>query len=413
MEGIIKAIQNQISQKDNQIKTIQENLSKLFEEREELIKSLNIIIKATGGTPVEEDQKQEQTTKGLDQVTLPTDIKVEEKPNKWYAIFSGPFRGVYVDYAIFSQHTNGKKVSHQTFQTKEEAQKALNESYKTMAQKQPAEPKAQLPSMKIPRIAQIPTTQEKEAMKKVTLEKYQSYWASLVDYKEKHTTMGFYPKMTRTGPKAIFIGEANPLLAFDYLQHGLVDSIYTDSMKIFEEFPRRMKPIIRNYFERFAKERTIFMKIKSSIPIFGKDKIIQSQAVIHLGVAKGDLPSRDDASEYEIPDDLEAHSLLEVFKASRRILADSEIKVNYASSNVLVITYNNSTISKEEMQAVADFELDFYHLEGKFAGLEESIKEQLCSFLMRYDDHKCTICKELKDKMKRSSQPPSEESADA
>ncbi|XP_010528988.1 PREDICTED: uncharacterized protein LOC104805966 [Tarenaya hassleriana] len=410
MEGIIKTIQNQISQKDNQIKMIQENLSKLFEEREELIKSLNIIIKATGGTPVE-DQKSEQE-KESDKVTLPTDIKVEEKPNKWYAIFSGPFRGIYVDYAIFSQHTKGKKVSHQAFQTKEEAQKALNESYKTMAQKQPVEPRAQLPSMKIPKIAQIPTTQEKEALKKVTLEKYQSYWASLVDYKEKHTTMGFYPKMTRTGPKAIFIGEANPLLAFDYLQHGLVDSIYTDSMRIFEEFPRKMKPIIRNYFERFAKERTIFMKIKSSIPIFGNDKIIQSQAVIHLGVAKGELPPRDDVSDYEIPDDLEAHSLLEVFKASRRILADSEIKVNYASSNVLMITYNKETISKEEMQAVADFELDFYHLEGKFAGLEESIKEQLCSFLMRYDDHKCTICKEIKDKIKRTSQPPSEKSED-
>ncbi|XP_010540308.1 PREDICTED: uncharacterized protein LOC104814124 [Tarenaya hassleriana] len=410
MEGIIKTIQNQISQKDNQIKMIQENLSKLFEEREELIKSLNIIIKATGGTPVEEDKKEQVES---DKVTLPTDIKVEEKPNKWYAIFNGPFRGVYADYAIFSQHTSGKKVSHQAFQTKEEAQKALNESYKTMAQKQPVEPRAQLPSMKIPKIAQIPTTQEKEALKKVTLEKYQSYWASLVDYKEKHTTMGFYPKMTRTGPKAIFIGEANPLLAFDYLQHGLVDSIYTDSMKIFEEFPRKMKPIIRNYFERFAKdERTIFMKIKSSIPIFGKDKIIQSQAVIHLGVAKGVLPPRDDTSDYEIPDDLEAHSLLEVFKASRRILADSEIKVNYASSNVLMITYNKEIISKEEMQAVADFELDFYHLEGKFAGLEESIKEQLCSFLMRYDDHKCTICKELKDKIKRSSQPPSEKSED-
>ncbi|XP_010543096.1 PREDICTED: uncharacterized protein LOC104816123 [Tarenaya hassleriana] len=389
MEGIIKTIQNQISQKDNQIKMIQENLSKLFEEREELIKSLNIIIKATGGTPVEEDKKEQVES---DKVTLPTDIKVEEKPNKWYAIFSGPFRGIYVDYAIFSQHTNGKKVSHQAFQTKEEAQKALNESYKTMAQKQPVEPRAQLPSMKIPKIAQIPTTQEKEALKKVTLEKYQSYWASLVDYKEKHTTMGFYPKMARTGPKAIFIGEANSLLAFDYLQHGLVDSIYTDSMRIFEEFPRKMKPIIRNYFERFAKERTIFMKIKSSIPIFGNDKIIQSQAVIQLGVAKGELPPRDDAS--------------------RRILADSEIKVNYASSNVLMITYNKETISKEEMQAVADFELDFYHLEGKFARLEESIKEQLCSFLMRYDDHKCTICKEIKDKIKRTSQPPSEKSED-
>ncbi|XP_010556247.1 PREDICTED: uncharacterized protein LOC104825587 [Tarenaya hassleriana] len=396
MEGIIKTIQNQISQKDNQIKMIQENLSKLFEEREELIKSLNIIIKATGGIPVE-DQKSEQEKESY-KVTLPTDIKVEEKPDKWYVIFNGPFRGIYMNYAIVSQHTTGKKVSYQAFQTKEEAQKSLNESYKTMVQKQPIEPKAQLSSMRIPRIAQIPTTQEKEAMKQVTLEKYQSYWASLVDYKEKHTTMGFYPKMTRTGPKAIFIGEANPLLAFDYLQHGLVDSIYTDSMRIFEEFSRKMKPIIRNYFERFAKEITIFMKIKSLIPIFGNDKIIQSQAVIHLGVAKGELPPRDDASDYEIPDDLEAHSLLEFFKTSRRILSDSEIKVNYASSNVLMITYNKETISKEEMQTVVDFELDFYHLEEKFAGLEESIKEQLCRFLMRYDDHKCTICKELKDK---------------
>ncbi|XP_010523114.1 PREDICTED: uncharacterized protein LOC104801502 [Tarenaya hassleriana] len=410
MEGIIKTIQNQISQKDNQIKMIQENLSKLFEEREELIKSLNIIIKATGGTPVEEDKKQEQAES--EKVTLPTDIKVEEKQDTWYAIFNGPFRGIYINYAIVSQHTTGKKVSYQAFQSKEEAQKALNELYKTMAQKQPVEPKAQLPSIRIPKIAQIPTTREKEAMKQVTLEKYQSYWASLLDYKEKHTTMGFYPNMTKVGPKAIFIGEVNPLLPFDYLQHGLVDSIYTDSMRIFEEFPRKMKPIIRNYFERFAKERTIFMKIKSSIPIFGKDKIIQSQAVIHLGVAKGELPPRDNASDYEIPDDLEAHSLLEVFKASRRILADSEIKVNYASSNVLMITYNKETILKEEIQAVADFELDFYHLEEKFAGLEESIKEQLCSFLMRYDDHKCTICKELKDKMKRTIQPPSEKSED-
>lgn len=202
---------------------------------------------------------------------------------KWYAIFNGPFRGIYRDRAIASSHIVGQNVTHKSYPTKEAAEIALKESYKTVATEEVqksqrfislnqnlVEQIARINEAK--RIKSIPTTREKEEMKKPTTEKFQRFWDSLINYNETHTTMSFYPVKQPTGPRAVFMPEAAPIDIYNYFVHGLLDTLYISgedptksqefpsrtqnaNLKELQEFPPNVRKVIKLYSEHFGKKR--------------------------------------------------------------------------------------------------------------------------------------------------------------
>ncbi|CAL1371114.1 unnamed protein product [Linum trigynum] len=290
MEGIIKQMQHQQQQKKEQ-RALEVQLSQRRGELDQIRTTITILqtqLKSTTQTqtvlqqqaiqspPTEKSIQLEKniplsSTKWSDMVE--EDEKIEEderksKKGKWYVIYDGPFRGLYNKWAIVSHHVTGYNIKHQSFSTKEEAEQALRESYKAIAMKQKTEsvtPQQRL-VMKIPSISikDIPTTKQKEEFIRPTLQKFQQCWEDLLNYKEIHTTTGFYPTF-KGGPRAVIITDKiAPTTLFALHQYGLIDTIYTQKAHIFEEFPTKFKTIVKRYLDSFAKGREIYLRYTSS-----------------------------------------------------------------------------------------------------------------------------------------------------
>nr|GEU72311.1 enzymatic polyprotein [Tanacetum cinerariifolium] len=265
--------------------------------------------------------------------------------------------GIYTDLATASTHIIEKSISYKSCLTKEAAEKALEESYKTIATEETQKSKQfvylnqhlQSQTTKLNafnRMKNIPTAKEKEEMRRPTVEKFQRLLDSLMNYNEVHATMLFYPKKRRNiRPKAVFMPEASAKDIYDYYVHGLLDTIYIkgETLKELQEFPLKVQGIIKGHKEVFAKVRELFLKIRSSYPIFDKEQklLVPSITVAQLGVNNKGYPKKDEKIECAPPTikDL-VYSFMEVLARSSKIgigpRQKDKIKINYCSKNLLI-----------------------------------------------------------------------------
>ncbi|GJT89858.1 enzymatic polyprotein [Tanacetum coccineum] len=309
MEAIIKTVQSQLQQKREQLASLKEKITSLKEqaisiEKEEkelcnLLQSLTQNLETTS-EPIETStntQKQPEpvtSTSKTQQSSSPSPgekefMKREEDiekilqnsshgKQKWYVIFNGPFRGIYNDWAIASTHIIGKSVSHKSYLTKEAAEKALGESYKTVTTEE-VQKSQQFVSLNqhlqsqtaklnaINKMKNVPTTSEREEMRRPSVENFQRLWDSLISYNDVHTTMMFYPKKRDTGPKAVFFPQASSRDVYDYFIHGLVDSLYFhgSNPRELQEFPPKVQNTIKVYNDLFAKGREVAVQSPPTI----------------------------------------------------------------------------------------------------------------------------------------------------
>nr|GEZ59025.1 enzymatic polyprotein [Tanacetum cinerariifolium] len=157
----------------------------------------------------------------------------------------------------------------------------------------------------------IPTTREREEMKRPTVKKFQRILDSLINYNEIHRNMLFYHEQKlRIRPKAIFFPEASPRDIYDYFIHGLIDTLHINdkSLKELKEFPLKVWNIIKGYKEVFARGQELFLNMHSSYLIFNKEHklLVPSITVAQLGVSNKEYPSNDEEIEHTTPtmDDL-------------------------------------------------------------------------------------------------------------
>jgi hypothetical protein len=213
-------------------------------------------------------------------------------------IFNGENKGIYDDWGITNSYILGKNVIHKSYKTKNEAEAAYNEAYKAiirdnvecsktvlLAPQKPISISTTQKPISIPKslnqlhakisLEAIPSTKQKEAMKKPTTQKFAKLWDSLVSYTEVHYLMGFYLVARRPGPKAVFLADlSDPMTLWDYFIHEFIDIIYLEGTNLhcISEFPSAVQTVIRNYKIRFAKqERGLFIKMHSSYQIFDED----------------------------------------------------------------------------------------------------------------------------------------------
>ncbi|GKD81304.1 hypothetical protein Tco_1348143 [Tanacetum coccineum] len=149
----------------------------------------------------------------------------------------------------------------------------------------------------VSRMKNIPTTKEREEIRKPTVKKFQRLLDSLINYNEVHTTMLFYSKKRRTGPKVVFFPEASPRDVYDYFIHRLVDTLYIngDTLKELQEIQLKVQSIIKGYKEVFARGRELFLKMRSSFLIFNKEQklLVISITLAQLAVNNKRYPSKD------------------------------------------------------------------------------------------------------------------------
>lgn len=87
------------------------------------------------------------------------------------------------------------------------------------------------------KISDIMTTSEKIKMKQLTREKFNRLEDMLINYSEVHTTMNFYPRQTRQGPRAVILPDCEPLLVHEFYVAGLIDTIYCKEARLLLELP--------------------------------------------------------------------------------------------------------------------------------------------------------------------------------
>nr|GEU75050.1 hypothetical protein [Tanacetum cinerariifolium] len=307
----------------------------------------------------------------LEQLVNVTRLQVEEESEMSLELL----RGIYTDWATASTHIIGKSVSYKSYLAKEAAEKALEESYKTIATEETQKSKQfvslnqhlQSQAAKLNafnRMKNIPIAKEKEEMRRPTVENFQRLLDILMNYNEVHATMLFYPQKKRNiGPKAVFMLEASPKDIYDYYVHGLVDTIYIngETLKELQEFPLKVQGIIKGYKEVFAKVRELFLKIRSSYPIFDKEQklLVPSITVAQLGVSNKGYPEKDGKIECAPPtiEDLER-------------------------------------IDEVQLKVLSDFEDQIELFLGLLALFPEDLKQQLCSYMTRNTRHHCYYCSE-------------------
>ena len=330
MEGLLKSARHQLQQKREQRISLEKQLAIIRQEEEKLANTVEYLAQTDNSESTTESTpspskpstpvKSKPSTSKTQTSGLPSSkaefIKIEEDveeivqkssigKKKWYVIFNGPFRGIYTDWALASPHIIGQSVSHKSYTSQEEAQQALKEAYKTVTTEEVQRSKRFISLNQgfqerlregshkmnpIDLIRKIPTTKEREEMKKPTVEKFQRLWDSVIHYNEVQATKSFYPSDIPVGPKVIFLPGAAPTDIHEYFVHGLVDTIYTDgtSIREFQQFPSEIQSIIKAYNAHFAKGRSLYFKLHSSYPIFDSNNhklLVPSITLAELGVS--------------------------------------------------------------------------------------------------------------------------------
>jgi hypothetical protein len=441
MEAIMKQIQHQLKQKQEQKAALLRQLETINKEEEQLQQTIHILTAQVQPEKpsVKPEASKAATTASSSQSPSPVHQEVssdtedtkkktwfeiceeeENKAKKWYVIFNGPNKGVYNDWGIANSYIKGKNVTHKSYKTRTEAENAFKEAYKTVTvedtQKSPLYttlPKTPIKPVNLPQslnqlhakaaLAAIPTTKEKELMKKPTPEKFAKLWDSLVSYTEVHSLMGFYPVIRRPGPKAIFLGNlSDAMTLWEYFTHGFIDTIYITGhdLHCFNEFPTTFQNILKAYKTRFAKERDLFIKLYSSYPFFDEESQLLVPSITHayLGVSNGSKPTKDELP-HEAP--TENHLILAlagVYLASSRIGLSpdqrSKVRINYCSKTLLVYSVTETEITAEGLKAIERFEAPFEKFSQILAELPTEVKKQLCRHIRHAPRHNCNYCEE-------------------
>ncbi|GJR30622.1 hypothetical protein Tco_1106854 [Tanacetum coccineum] len=289
----------------------------------------------------------------------------------------------------------------------EAAEKALAESYKTITTEE-VQKSQQFVSLNkhlqsqatklnaVNKMKSIPTTREREEMRRPIVKKFQMLLDSIISYNEIHTNMLFYPKRRRIEPKAVFIPEASPRDIYDYFIHGLIDMLYIDgnSLKELQKFPLNVPSIIKSYKEFFASRRELFLNMHSGYPIFDIEQklLVPSITVAQLGVINQKYPPKDEDIEptTRTMENL-AYTLVNIFAASSKIGLDSgqtdKIRINFCLKNLLIYSNYQEKIDKAQLKVLSDFEEQFETFSGLLAPLLEDLKQRLCEYVSRTTRH--------------------------
>ncbi|XP_060202784.1 uncharacterized protein LOC132631209 [Lycium barbarum] len=346
---------------------------------------------------------------------------------KWYVIYDGDHPGLYNSWGIASSHIHGKNVKHESFKTKEAAQAAFDEyqkKYSTKLIRPVLDTKHSGKNM----VVIGKTTHLRDMMKNVfennegstnealsaSLASFCRNWRMIADYREEYSKQGFYPKYGGQGClRAVFIEDADPTMVYSFFVNGMVDSIYTRSIKVLSQFPHRFQQLVRRYMDNFAKGQVIYLRVRSTYPVFDdSDKanlLVPSRALINMGIAgKSGLPPKDIPIYPEVDGIAMATAYAGLFKALADFGEQPTIRVHYSNGrNIVVYTKNSKPISPEGAIHLVTMEKCFYNFSGILQQIPLDLQRMICQMIRHNRNHLCSFCQENIEQAPR--QPSSEE----
>lgn len=197
------------------------------------------------------------------------------------------------------------------------------------------------------------------------------------------------------------------------IQAGVIDTVYTDTGKEFDEFPLSFSSKIKEYIKRFGKERKVFVKCKSSYPVFGSDSGLIRTPSIHLvyyGIAANDIPPVGTAQRFT--NLLVSRSLSIIYQALQKIeeevayyerekieyVQGGFVKILYGGKETLLYSKFPKPTSEGGKRAIAEFSQPFEALTGFLKHLPEEDAMRFClSLAGKNTNHHCQWCSARKE----------------
>lgn len=362
----------------------------------------------------------------------------EGTDSKVYVVYNGPNPGIYSSWPEASKAIQGTPgLVHRSFKNRIEAEGSFAE-YKRPKLLKPTEVISKLVlkqeqesflskltrsqdegssgSSKLVRLGTIPqppvfktTEQEREELKKIRPDQW-FYLSNLIRKNTELKEEGIcssdrrYPEFIHS--KYNVYSGVDPKLIYQIFFAGLLDNLYPgETLEELKYFPDHFQKAVRN-FKKIARSgnRPIFLRFNSSILDWGeRQEEKYPYHIIRIGLMspeknqeKGIVqPVRDvDPNVLHLE---RAYTLNNIYRELRKISKESEVKVNYFTSKIMMLSHKNKKLTEEDAEKVIRFESRFNSNE---LDVSPTTQKLFCLLAKEVKDHQCVICARTEEEEK-------------
>ena len=202
-----------------------------------------------------------------------------------------------------------------------------------------------------------------------------------------------------TSKYSLFAG-INPKLCYHLYLAGLVENIYPSSdLAELECFPKGLKKIVENFQRRALKnsDREIFLSIQASVPYWEEGEFHSPYCFIRLGTKIRNMahPAPKKLEEFDFKEehleDLRVEGLFRIFQDILNVSPNKEMRINYKTTKVIVVSYFNRKMSEEDAKKYKVYKNYFL---SNSLDADEATKKKLCRKVKQVCDrqHMCQYC---------------------
>ena len=359
----------------------------------------------------------------------------ESTKTKVYVVYNGPNPGIYSSWPEATKAIQGKPgLVHQSFTSRIEAEGSLADYNrpklskpsdvinKLVLQKEQNGFLAKLQSRqggtssrmvslgKIPQIEPPAPVleQDKEELRKITPQQWfylsntiREHTDGLIDEEKFFSSDRRYPDFIHC--KFNINSGADPRLVYQVFHCGLLDNLYPgENLAELNYFPEHFRKAIRNFRRSIkAGNRPIFLRFNSSILDWGeRGQVKGPYHFVRIGLVNKEreheegliVPAREpDLSVLHLE---RAYTLNNIYRELRKINENSEVKINYFTSRIIMTSFSTRKLTEEDAEKVISFESRFNNNE---LDVSPTTQQLFCLLAKETEDHKCVFCTREKE----------------
>ena len=358
---------------------------------------------------------------------METGTKDENPKHRYYVVYNGPLAGIYNSWPEASRAVTGVPgVQHESFKMRTDAEGAFRKfqmpklpdptkTIQTLAEqikddsfrgKLKARQKRKSTIVTLGTIPEIQISseflnKERDELRKIKPEEWFFMNNTVRELTTELLADARFQSSDRQFPgfmhcKYNFTNGADAKLVYQAFLCGLIDNVYpSQDLRELVYLPEGLKQAVRDY-KKIIKNKPVYLRFTSSILDWAEDgQELYPYHFIKMGImSKRDSDSSRHVATRECnPGELHkerAFTLNSIFREVRRIEAESEVKINYTTDKVLMMSPTSKPISDKDAESVMKFEKSF--LDGSIE-VSATTKKIFCQIIREEtDEHMCTYC---------------------
>lgn len=232
----------------------------------------------------------------------------------------------------------------------------------------------------------------------LTIERFEClYWRARMAGEEELLDEKFFTKPGKKLNLFNFIKGADPEQVYEAFQNGLVRLIYpSQNLKEVRQFPKEIYRAIKKFRTKVLKnDKDIFLKVQSSIPIWGdEDEVIcQPFHIIQIGISSGEkctpsVPAPCHLNKVDFRQ-FGLKKLEEFLHKAFSFTKDDKVFVNQIGINFLIFSQSLKQLSAQHEDKILSFQQIF--ASGRYVQKHD---KRVCPTVRKKTMHYCNVCSE-------------------